>query len=223
MNKKIYAVLIAVVFTTGVAQAQFSFGVRGGFNLTNMTVEENIGGVTVGLDHSFKPGFQAGIVGELAITNALAIQPGILFATQGARLETDEFLGMPIEMSSTTSLNYIQVPINVQYKIPFGNNLRFLLQAGPYLGFALNGNIRTEVSGAGITITPDDEKIEFGSGDDEMRRLDFGVGFGAGVEFGNFQVAAGYNLGLANLSNVDGGTIRNNGLALTVTYLFRRR
>ena len=216
MNKKIYAILIAVVFTTGVAQAQFSFGVRGGFNLTNMTkkIDLGIGGMTLEPNFSFKPGFQAGIVGELAITDALAIQPGILFATQGARW--NETL-LEEEFDVTFSFNYLQVPINVQFGIPFGNNLRFLLQAGPYVGFALNGSM--SASESGMTVSDD---LEFGE-DGEWRRLDFGLGFGAGVEIGNIQIAAGYNLGLANISSIDELTASHNGFALTVTYLFRRR
>jgi len=68
-----------------------------------------------------------------------------------------------------------------------------------------------------------DESVEFGSGSGEMNRLDFGVGFGAGVQFGRIQVGASYNLGLANLSNEEKTTTRNNGLAFTVAYLFGGR
>ena len=89
-----------------------------------------------------------------------------------------------------------------------------MLQAGPYVGIALSGNTKAKADGKKAT-----EKIEFGSGSGEMSRLDFGLGFGAGLQFGNFQVGVGYNLGLANLSNENKITTRNNGLALTVTYL----
>lgn len=55
-----------------------------------------------------------------------------------------------------------------------------------------------------------------------MNRFDFGLGFGAGVQFEDIQVGLGYNLGLANLSNADKITTRNNGLTFTLTYLFGR-
>ena len=67
-----------------------------------------------------------------------------------------------------------------------------------------------------------DEKIEFGSDEEDMNRFDFGLGFGAGVQFEDIQVGLGYNLGLANLSNADKITTRNNGLTFTLTYLFGR-
>jgi hypothetical protein len=218
MNKKIYAILIAITFTAS-AQAQFTFGVRGGFNLTNMSEKVDVGGMNVTANTKFKPGFQIGVVGEYAISDAFAVQPGILFATQGAKMEDDDFLGMGMKMKTTLNINYLQVPINAQYKLVLGDNMNLLLQAGPYFGFAVSGKIKTEVSFLGQS-EKGNNKIDFGCADGEMRRLDFGLGFGVGLQFANIQVGVGYNLGLANLSNRDKTTTRNNGLALTLTYLF---
>ena len=214
--KKVMITLTLAAFTM-MAQAQFSVGVRAGFNLTNMT--EKYEGGLFQPDLKFIPGFQAGIVGEFAIGNAFAIQPGLLFATQGARMSMkEELFGETIEMNASVNLNYLQMPINAQLKLDLGSAI-ILLQAGPYLGYALSGKVKTEATFLGET-EKEEDKIEFGSDEGKMRAFDFGVGFGAGVQFGNFQVGLGYNLGLANLSNQDGATTRNNGFALTATYLF---
>lgn len=208
MNKKIYAIMLAVIFTASV-QAQFTFGVRGGFNLTNM--DESGEGISP--DTKMKPGFQVGIVGDYAVNESFSIQPALLFATQGCNWDFELF-GTKVETS--INLNYLQVPVNAQYKLDLGNAKPFL-QAGPYVGYALSGKIKAKADGF-----KNDEKIEFGNGEDDMNPFDFGLGFGAGVQFENIQVGLGYNLGLANLSNADKITTRNNGLTFTLTYLFGR-
>ncbi|MCL2414333.1 MAG: PorT family protein [Bacteroidales bacterium] len=208
--KKLLATTLTL-FLTASLTAQISFGPRAGFNLTNL--HESHGSISINGD--FKPGFQLGVVANIPVLgDLLSIQPGLLFAQQGAKF--NNFLGTGAD--ATFNLNYLQMPINAQFGFDVGQNARILLQAGPYLGFALGGTIKAEFQGR--TQTTD---INFGSGDMDTRRFDFGVGFGAGVEFGRFQVGIGYNLGIANLSNADNVTTRNSGLALTVTYLFSGR
>jgi len=227
--KKLLATGVALLLVASLT-AQISFGPRVGFNLTNMTESDESGSL---LENSkFRPGFQVGfVVGIPLVGDLLTIQPGLLFATQGLRMsesESETFMGQTIttELDMTLGLNYLQMPIDLQLGFDVGRNARVMVQAGPYLGFALSGNMNIEYSTTmfGQTETETiDESVEFGSGSGEMNRLDFGVGFGAGVQFGRIQVGASYNLGLANLSNEEGTTTRNNGLALTVTYLFGGR
>ena len=160
-----------------------------------------------------KPGIQLGVVGEFGLSESFFIQPGIVFAQQGYKMSNDG-------ASLTTTLNYIQVPVNAQYKLDLGN-MKLLLQAGPYLGVGVNGKIKTKVNGK-----KESDKIEFG--DDGMKRFDFGLGIGAGLQFGNIQAGLGYNLGLANIADSDddiefsSGKTKtiNNGIVLTVTYFF---
>lgn len=138
MNKKIYAIILAVIFTAS-AQAQFSFGVRGGFNLTNMN--ESGGGISP--DTKMKSGFQVGVVGDYAVSESFSIQPGLLFTTQGCSWDLEMF-GTKVETS--INLNYLQVPVNAQYKLDLGN-AKLFLQAGPYVGCALSGKVIAKADG----------------------------------------------------------------------------
>jgi hypothetical protein len=159
-------------------------------------------------DAKMKPGFQLGVVADYALSDAFSIQPGLLIATQGYKVKNDGY-------KSTTNVNYLQVPINAQYKLDLGG-MKLLLQAGPYLGIALSGKTKSKYDGES-----ESESIKFGSGDeDQMKRGDFGLGFGAGLQFGNIQAGLGYNIGLANIADSDDVKVKNNGLAITVTYLF---
>ena len=195
--KKVFIVFLAAVLTASYAQAQeMTYGVRAGFNLTNMWGGD-------GLDTKMKPGFQIGIVADYDIMEDFAFQMGLLFATQGFKTEADED-----DFSLTTNLNYLQIPMNAQYKLDLGG-AKLLLQAGPYLGYGLGGKMTGKVGSKSVS-----ENIKFG--DDGFNAFDFGLGFGAGLQFNNVQVGLGYNLGLAKFS-ADG--FRNNGLAVTLTYL----
>ncbi|MCL2414336.1 MAG: PorT family protein [Bacteroidales bacterium] len=200
--KKLFTTTLALLLVASLT-AQISFGPRAGFNLTNMRISED--GISISGD--MKPGFQLGVVADIPVMgDMLSIQPGLLFAQQGARFGEGDW-------RTTINVNYLQMPINAQFGFAVSRDARILLQAGPYLGFALSGAYRFD---------GESESIEFGS-DGEMNRFDFGVGFGAGVQFGRFQVGVGYNLGIANISSFDDETTRNNGLVFTVTYLFGGR
>ena len=209
MSKRIYLVLLAVVLTASYAQAQLTFGARAGLNLTNMKMK--MGSISMSPD--MKPGIQLGVVGEFGLSESFFIQPGIVFAQQGCKMDS-------WGESVTMNLNYIQVPVNAQYKLDLGN-MKLLLQAGPYLGVGVNGKLKAKVDGK-----KESEKIEFGK--DGLKRFDFGLGIGAGLQFGNIQAGLGYNLGLANIADSDddiefsSGKTKtiNNGIVLTVTYFF---
>ena len=68
------------------------------------------------------------------------------------------------------------------------------------------------------------EDIKWGNNPDtdHLKRLDFGVGFGAGVIFGNMTAGISYNLGLANISSdtSDGMTLKNKVFQISIGYLF---
>jgi hypothetical protein len=210
MNKKVLTVLTAVILTAGYAQAQLTFGARAGLNLTNIYGD----GAKMGdLSSKMKPGLQLGVVAEYALGDAFAIQPGILFSQQGFTFKEDDAY-------DKTTLNYIQIPINAQYKIDLGF-AGLLLQAGPYAGIGLGGKNKWDYDG-----DKGDAKIKFGDAPKDKEtedsylsnRMDFGLGLGAGLQFGNIQAGLGYKFGFTELS--EKSKTKNNGLALTVTHLF---
>ena len=224
MKKKVFSVMLAAVLTVGYAQAQITFGARAGLNLTNVSGDTE--------DTKMKPGIQLGAVADYPLQDNFSIQAGFLFAQQGYRVSyTDSETSMGVTFKDETkgkmNLNYLQIPINAQYKHDLGG-MTLLLQAGPYLGFGLGGKMKSETS---TSVTPpspyypDDkysheEKIKFG-GKNELKGFDFGLGIGAGLQFGNIQAGLGYNIGLMNMvPNGSSFVMKNNGLALTATYLF---
>jgi len=225
--RKLFLGLLAVVLTTSYVSAQLTFGPRAGFNYTNIINKYDGKNPPKELRGIYKPGFQVGIVADYAPTTVFSIQSGLLFAQQGNKTDYTGAGGL----KSTLILNYLQIPINFQFKFPLGG-IDLLVQTGPYLGFGINGKYKSWDEN-GKRMSNEDikkwlgeiPKVSFGNEYGDLKSLDLGIGFGAGLQFGNIQAGLEYNMGVRNLSNVSSLTevnilIKNSGLALTMTYLF---
>ena len=216
MTKKFYAVLLIVLLTPSYVQAQFSFGGRMGYNLTKFSEKDKY------QPHDFNKfleGFQIGVVGEYAVSDAFAIQPVILLTTQRGQYKHSN------TYRTLTKINYLQIPINALYKLNLGDT-KLLLQAGAYFGYALSGKRECvgEHNFHGFLMSHHEceQKIKFGK-QHMMKPFDFGLGLGAGLQLGNVQAGVGYNIGLANLSTYHkdwNHSLKNRGWAITLTHFF---
>jgi len=234
--KRLVLIELAVLLTASYAQAQFSFGARAGINITQVSVvDKSAKDLTVKENSEMKPGIQLGVVGEYTFSNGFGIQPSVFFYMHRYELYriagTVGALDLIIEHRETSNINYLQIPVNAQYKLGLGK-IKLLFQAGPYLGIALNGKQKRESHIIEIIRgNPDDEylkffehpkndKIIFGTEDRELKRLDYGLGLGAGVQLGNIQTVIGYNKGLVNLSNSSWYSQKNISFSVYLAYLF---
>ena len=198
MKTKLYIVVIVALLAASAAQAQFKLGVRAGVSMTNLSEDDVV-------NNLWKPGFQVGIVGNYALSDAFSIQPGLLFVTQGRKMDyTGETEGAVYSVTENISLNYLQLPVDAQYKFYLGK-LKLLLQAVPYLGYGLGGKRKLDNTLNGV-LTSTDEKIKMGSDKFELgmnlKSFDFGLGGGIGLKFSNIQIGLKYNLGLMNLNSM---------------------
>jgi len=62
--------------------------------------------------------------------------------------------------------------------------------------------------------------IDFGTADDELKALDVGLNFGAGIEVKAIQLGLNYGLGLTNLENVEDEVWKNRMFSVTIAYFF---
>lgn len=199
MKQKLTFILI-LSFALINANAQ-RIGIKAGVNLANAKYEYT----QTSISTSNLIGFQAGLIGELPLSDALYVNAGALFSQKGTKLS---FIGMEVKFP----INYVEIPLNLAYKYDLGA-LKLFAQAGPYLGYGLSA----KMTGSGV-----DETIDFGSETGQMKRIDYGANIGAGIEIGSIQVGANYGLGLANASNDPDETVKNGVLSFTVAFLFGR-
>ncbi|MDR1808892.1 MAG: PorT family protein [Prevotella sp.] len=116
-------------------------------------------------------------------------------------------------------LAYLELPINIGYRIPL-ESFAVTLKAGPYLAYGLSAKLKGEDDGDSAEIDLYKKRDEFG-GEPLLKKFDYGLGIGAGIEFGQIAVGLSYELGLANLNATKAdGSISNQNAYLSVGYKF---
>jgi opacity protein-like surface antigen len=191
--KKIILSMIAVL-AFGFTNAQETrFGIKGGLNLTSFA-----GGNYY--DAKSLVGFQIGGFAEIKVIEKLAIQPELLFSTQGANLEYRN------EGDYDAKLNYINVPVLAKFYV----TKEFTVEAGPQIGFLVSA------------------KEDGHNAKDFYKSTDFGFNFGAGYNFtDNLSVGLRYTVGLSNVGDYNAEDFdeyldspKNSVLALSLGYKF---
>ena len=158
-------------------------------------------------------GFNAGIMADVPVGKDFSFQPGLSFLQKGGKT-SESFFGATI--SSTTSLNYLELPLNFVYKIKSKTG-SFLIGAGPCMSYALSGKNKV-TDGSGNT---ESHNIKFGSSDSsDLKRFEFSGNILAGYEFaGGFFASINYNIGLSNLDPQGGTKAKNYYAGLRIGYL----
>ncbi|MFV8355442.1 porin family protein [Flavobacterium sp. XS1P32] len=183
---------VAAVFAFGFANAQETkFGVKGGLNLANFSGDIE--------DNSSKAGFHLGGFVEFKVSDKFAIQPELLFSTQGTKFDVD---GDDLKFN----ISYLNIPVMAKYYVADA----FSLEAGPQIGF---------LTSAKAVVGSEDENIK-----DNFESIDFGFNFGAGYNFTeNLSAGLRYNLGLSNIAKTEAGDntkVSNNVLSVSLGYKF---
>lgn len=208
---------ILIVLSSLQVNAQ-TFAVKGGLNLAkvhfNDALEEEQG------DIENLAGFHLGLTADFPINEILSFETGLLLNTKGVKSSLEEpAFGLSFE--SKLRAYYLDVPLAVKGSYAIGEN-KIFATAGPYVGIGLTGKtyLSLEIDGEGETETED---IDWGDDEDaDLRRLDMGLTFGAGVEMNHFVLGIGYDLGLFNiLPDIDPAYSANHRvLRFSVGYKF---
>ncbi len=199
-------ILLAGIAANAQTSPKPSLFVKGGLNLSNITINKN-GDLDANKGIA---SFQAGLQADLPIGTFFAIQPGIFFTGKGAKVESGNTSGNNW-YRATTRPYYIEIPVNAVIKLPLGDQSSFFFGAGPYLGIGVGGKNRVEgqVLGASFSRSEsikfsDDDPFtsnEEGSGYNIMRRFDYGLNGTIGVQAKYAMFSVNYGLGLAKLQS----------------------
>ncbi len=210
MKQKMLAIaslmMCSAMVSYGQSAPKASLIVKGGLNLSNITISKN-GDID---ENKTLPSFHAGLVADLPIGRFFSIQPGVLFTGKGAKLESGSTSGSNW-YRSTTRPYYVEVPVTAVVKLPLGDQSSFFFGAGPYLGIGVGGKNRVEGQVGGVSFSRSN-KIQFsnddpftsteeGAGYNIMRRFDYGLNGTVGVESKFAVFSVNYGLGLAKLQS----------------------
>jgi hypothetical protein len=206
--KNFIVFIIAFFFLTG-AFAQ-KIGIKAGANFANAKWEDS----SVKLETDAKIGLVIGLVVDLKLMGGFGINTGVDFSQKGTKWNATI---LSEDIKTTVSLNYIVIPAKLAYTIEAGP-LGVFFEGGPYAGFAVSGKFKAEAMGVS-----EEDDIQFGSDDeDDLKGMDFGLSFGAGVYIGPIRAALNYDLGLANLENTADATFKNGLFVISVAYLIKK-
>jgi hypothetical protein len=199
--------ILTLAFTTTVALAtQAQVYVQGGLNLANITKTKD--GQTE--KNNMLPSFNAGILGRLELDEMFDLESGVLLTGHGSKAET-YFNGGNDYVKTKFSPLYIQVPLNAVIKIPLEKKSNVFFSAGPYVAVGIGGKARTD-SKFGPLQSSSVKNIEFSNDDpftseeedagyNKLKRFDFGLNFGGGVQLGKVILKANYGLGLSKINS----------------------
>ncbi len=227
MKTRIFSFLMMLVLTGSIAMAQStnrtSFAVLGGVNLQNLTGTYSNGDK---LNNDMILGYHAGVNIQIPFALGFYFQPGLMYSTKGAK-KTYTILGN--EITRTTNLTYIELPLNLVYKGQLGNGF-VMLGFGPYVGYAIGGKYITE--GGSVTV---ENKIVFKGtieeNDDEnhatFKTMDVGGNIFAGYETSSgLFLQLDTQLGMIKINpentgnTADKTSVKNTGFGLSLGYRF---
>jgi len=180
----IFSTAFLMILTFSTAFSQ-ELGIRVGANFANVSGIEDI-------NTSSKFNMTVGVFAVIHFGN-FGLNPEVIYEGRGFKYEES---GVTLKQK----LSYITVPVYLNYYLL---NEKLYIQAGPYFGFLMNADLG--VSGS-LGILAGDNK-------DQFKSVDYGLGVGAGVNLGRFDVGLRYNLGLGNIAEESGdSSIKNRVL-----------
>lgn len=205
--KKAILSIAAIAGVTAAAQAQIKFAPEVGLNITTMKTSSN----STSSESKSLTGLKAGAFVELQFNKVVSLEPGIFYSRKGGEYQL-------FGATTTTTLDYVEVPVNLKFSLPLGIGGRPFVYAGPYFAYGVSGE-RTVSSSLG-SLSSD---VNFGSGSAQTNPLDIGAQVGIGYQLPviGLYARAQYGMGFTNLSNASNTTTTNNSnFAVSVGWQF---
>ena len=176
--KKVLMLMFAAVALSLPSQAQVKFGLKGGLNLTNFSLNESISA-----NMKSKEGFHIGPTVKIGLpVTGLSLDASALYDQRSAKAEANG-------VSSTIKSQSIQVPINVRYGVGLGSVANLFAFAGPQFGFNLGDKNQKLLSEAANWTL-------------RSSNVSANVGIGATI-LDHLQISANYNFALGKTGEVE--------------------
>ena len=173
MRKFFTAAIVAasMLFAASSAQAQVKFGLKGGLNVTNMSLNSEV------FDADNQTGFFIGPTVKFTLPIVgLGIDASALYDQRDAKVKVEDEDGSVESKIKNQSIN---IPINLRYGVGLGSTASLFLFAGPQFGFNVGDK---------------DQKINEKS-TWSVKDSNFSLNFGAGVTLlSHLQLTANYNV-----------------------------
>lgn len=198
-------VAIAVLLSSTPADAQIKFGIKAGANFNSLKFNQDL------FNDDNRAGFNGGVMLEFTMPLiGVGMDASVMYVHRSGK-DFKELDASGNEISTSTSRDYIDIPLNLKYKLSLpgiGSLVKPFVTTGPSFAFLVSKKNINEFI--------------------KNKSCDIAWNFGFGVElFSHVQVAASYGLGLTNTLEYVGignnnETIegKNRYWTVTAAYLF---
>ncbi|MBQ9508099.1 MAG: outer membrane beta-barrel protein [Bacteroidales bacterium] len=237
--KKIFIIFLmfscSITMLMAQGQGTFRAGLRIGPNFSTLYGIESDGQKIPTLfsyseRYKMKPGVRAGFVFDIGLTDVISIQPAIYYSLQrwGSKGQFELTDSIVLKTDETLSMQLIQIPVLVNFRIAFKNDFRkaFVFGVGPYFSVAmvgqdvLDGLFINQYTGESLDIrgkanfykneeicyyvTQKNGQVEKYKTDFDshpFHRCDFGFTVAAGFELNRFYIGVAADFGVINSAN----------------------
>ena len=218
MKKSIKHIVLAVfsiIIFNSITFGQIKYiGGSFGFNLSKLNYKDDL----QGYNFNFRNGFKGGLFAEYNLVDLFSIHSEINYSMRGTEYGVDEttLSGLTIPKHKfMQKLNYVEVPILVEYNLPINFILKPKIFIGPEIAFLLN---------AKIEYVENDVSIKEIEEDDTFKSTEYGVVIGVGTDYniflGKFIFDVRYYYGLSNINKVEASKITSSTLSFNLGYAF---
>jgi hypothetical protein len=206
---RIIAVLAVALLSTQVYGQYLKL--QGGLNLANMIIEDNDG--TYSDEFTNRAGFNAGLLAGIGL-GPMAVEGGLVLSSRGYNIDYTEGT---MTMAGNVNSLYLDVPVDLKFRLGLGP-VGIYGSLGPVISYGIGGKVTMKTTVNGDVVDDSSEKIKWGdSEEDDLKKMDVGLGLGAGAELGKLTFGVKYIWGVSNLAPTTENGYKVNNRTLQVT------
>ena len=189
---KKYTILMLIILTGMIAHAQlvpgFTIGPKVGATFSKFNSDK------AQLNEELKSSFHFGAFARFG--ESLYFQPELNIMSRGGKFQE-------VDQNGTIKVTSLDVPLLLGVRVLNMKIFNARVMAGPVASMAVNKKVTMD-------------ELDLGFKKDDLKNLYWGLQFGAGVDVLIFTLDLRYELGLNNLSKLDGFDLKNNMFTLAL-------
>lgn len=174
MKRIVSLVVLAVAMAMTVQAQGIKFGVKGGLNITKMSVSKDV------IDADNQTGFYVGPTLKISLPAGFGVDIAALYDQRSAEVQVDQSAATVTTSAAEEKITQksLNIPVNLRYNIGLGGAAGIYLAAGPQFGFPVGDKVY-------------DTKV----GEYRLKDANLSINFGAGVYLlKHLEVGFTYNL-----------------------------
>lgn len=210
MKKTALALLFLSFFVSLAGKAQLRTALAGGVQLASVPGNSSSQWDTLNYNYSSRTGFHVGLLAEVPFFNSASLyfRTGMLYTNKGRKFSAsfDTASGIS-KVSGRQFVNYMEVPLNLIYKIRLGGKTKLMIGGGPYASFLFTGRETKNTHFTNGTVdNSENTSLKVPRSQGKYMNIDYGVNGLLGLEVGRVFMTANYSRGMSEFYQTNNQT-----------------